>query len=396
MTDALGQSQVIPYLSGLARSGFKIHVISFEKPIVFETGRKEVENIFSSNGIGWTYLWFSSSPFSKLSDIYRIRKTALKLHKNHNFSIVHCRSYVASIAGLSLKRKKNVAFVFDMRGFWADERIEGGIWNLSNPFMKLIYKYFKKLEISFFNEADAVISLTHTGKAIIGQQFGKAVEQKTTVIPCCVDSELFSPLKLTAGYKKDLKRQLGIPENNFILSYLGNTGTWYMTPEMLQFFARLLKKKPDSVFLFITLENPESIHKLALQAGIPEHNIRIEKASRQQVPELLGISDLSVFFIKPVFSKKASSPTKQAEIMSMGIPFISNSGIGDILDIVTNSRVGYLIDDFSNDSYDKAIEQIPFLLASDADKIRQCAIGNFNLETGINSYCRVYNDLNHA
>ena len=48
-----------------------------------------------------------------------------------------------------MKRKHGVKFLFDMRGFWADERVEGGLWNLSNPVFNWAYKYFKKRSANF-------------------------------------------------------------------------------------------------------------------------------------------------------------------------------------------------------------------------------------------------------
>ena len=33
-----------------------------------------------------------------------------------------------------------------MRAFYADERVDGKIWDLSNPFYKIIYRFFKKKE----------------------------------------------------------------------------------------------------------------------------------------------------------------------------------------------------------------------------------------------------------
>ena len=36
MTDPLGQSQVLPYISGLNKYGINFHLISFEKPARFK------------------------------------------------------------------------------------------------------------------------------------------------------------------------------------------------------------------------------------------------------------------------------------------------------------------------------------------------------------------------
>ena len=51
-----------------------------------------------------------------------------------------------------------------MRGFWADERVDGKLWSLNNIFYKKIYRYFKKERKEFLQFSDYTISLTKTGK----------------------------------------------------------------------------------------------------------------------------------------------------------------------------------------------------------------------------------------
>ena len=66
--------------------------------------------------------------------------------------------------GLHMKSKYGLKLLFDMRGFWADERIEGNIWNKKNLIFNLIYNYFKRKEIKLFSNADYTVSLTERGK----------------------------------------------------------------------------------------------------------------------------------------------------------------------------------------------------------------------------------------
>ena len=54
-----------------------------------------------------------------------------------------------------------------MRGFWADERIEGAIWNKNSIIGASLYAYFKKKEKEMIIASDAIISLTHKAKQII-------------------------------------------------------------------------------------------------------------------------------------------------------------------------------------------------------------------------------------
>ena len=51
-----------------------------------------------------------------------------------------------------------------MRGFYADERVDGGLWDLRNPVYRLVYNFFKQKEKQFLSNADYTISLTEAGK----------------------------------------------------------------------------------------------------------------------------------------------------------------------------------------------------------------------------------------
>ena len=46
-----------------------------------------------------------------------------------------------------------------MRGFYADERVDGGIWNKSHVIYKNNYNYFKSKEKEFLQESKHVICL---------------------------------------------------------------------------------------------------------------------------------------------------------------------------------------------------------------------------------------------
>lgn len=51
MTDPLGQSQVLPYLSGIAAAGYKVTLISAEKEEKFLAIRDEIQRICDQAGI---------------------------------------------------------------------------------------------------------------------------------------------------------------------------------------------------------------------------------------------------------------------------------------------------------------------------------------------------------
>ncbi len=280
-----------------------------------------------------------------------------------------------------MKKKFGIKFIFDMRGFYADERVDGNTWRLNKPHYKKVYGYFKKKEKDFLTYADAVVSLTHAGKNILQQEW--KVETPISVIPCATDLNLF-------------KRQDAAPNTKLKIGYLGSLGTWYMLPEMLQLYKTILTNYPDAEFLILTPDSPELVYNEAKKQGLNQEKIKVQFAKREELPSLLSSIDIGIFFIKPSFSKQASSPVKQGEFMSMGIPVITNSGVGDTDKIINEYQSGVLIQEFTEPEYQKAVNKIDEMLHWNKNKIRAGAEDYFSLDLGIESYYQIYRELECA
>ena len=266
----------------------------------------------------------------------------------------------------------------------------GKLWDLKNPLYKLIYTYFKRQEKNFIREANAIISLTNEGKSEMRSWGYTAIDSKTTVIPCCVDLDLFQSSKTDAQQKSQLLEQLGIEQHTAILGYVGSIGTWYMLNEMLAFYKVYRAHHAKSVFLFISGEERKKLVEQAALLNIPEDEIVVKSVTHDQVPSHLELFDASVFFILPSYSKKASSPTKQGELMAMGIPIICNSGVGDTAEIIEKYHAGSVVHEFTNDSYEKAITE---LNAFDRNRSIEGAQSYFALSEGVARYAAIYTEL---
>jgi len=395
MTDPLGQSQVIPYLAGLSAKGHDFFLISCEKKAATSLEHIAIAQLLKQNNIRWFPLSYTSKPpvISTLLDLRNINNLAYKIIKKQKIETVHCRSYIAALIGLKMKNKYGVKFIFDMRGFWPDERVNGKLWNIKNPLHKLIYNYFKEKENKFLVNADQIISLTENAKNEMLKWKLSCRPLSIQVIPCCTDLNLFNRNNIDENKKATWRNKLNITEDNFVLSYLGSIGTWYLLDEMLDFFKVLISKKRNSIFLVITGESPQHIIGAAKKKNIPEEKIIIRESARNEVPELLSLSHISIFFIKPAYSKMASSPTKMGEIMGMGIPLICNSNIGDTDEILTNTDAGLIINEFNCTEYTNTVEKLDILLHTDPDKIRNVAKKYFSLDEGIEKYNLIYKKL---
>jgi glycosyltransferase involved in cell wall biosynthesis len=392
LTDPLGQSQILPYLKGLSRYGYQFTILSFEKKDRLLKEAALVKKLTEESGIEWVPLSFTTKPplLSKFYDAIRMKRKAFALHREKGFHMVHCRSYIAADVGLAMKKRFGVLFFFDMRGFWADEKKDGS-WDVSKPLFARIYKYYKEKETEYLAQADQIISLTESAKAemLTWPQFDKRANLQ--VIPCCADMELFS--LVAPGEKEAAKKRLNITGASLTLSYLGSVGTWYMLDEMRAFFKQLKITYPSARFLFITHSDPELILSKAASLDISRDDIIITEASRSQVPLLLQASDINISFIKPVYSKISSSPTKLGEVLSMGIPVITNSGVGDVERIVKNADAGCVIHGFTQEDFAPAIESIPALMQKSPATIRSQIKELYSLDNGIALYAKCYEHL---
>lgn len=393
LTDPLGQSQILPYIKGLSAKGYSFTVLSFEKADRFEKEKKLIEKLTAESDITWVPLTFTSKPpmLSKFYDAIRMAKKAVQLQKQHGFAIAHCRSYIAADVGLYLKRKFGVKFIFDMRGFWADEKKDGGSWNMNNPIFKQVYRYYKNKEKRYLQNADYIITLTEAGKREMSTW--KALNKKVPlqVIPCCTDMDHFT--LTSAAQKKQAKESLGLTEAYPVISYLGSVGTWYMLDEMLLFFKRLKAAYPSAKFLFITHTERSIIEEAINRFYLSKNDFIIKEASRSQVPSLIKASDVNLSFIKPVYSKISSSPTKLGEVLSMGIPVISNSGVGDVKEIIESSQAGLVLDGFTDADFDKAVNILPQLIEIEPAAIRNAAADIYSLNKGVGLYAAAYKVL---
>ena len=151
MTDSLGQSQVLNYLKFLAQRGYDISLISCEKPERYSEGKDAIMAICAAVGISWHPLLYTRKPpvLSTVYDLWRMWRKIQQLHRQKAYDIVHCRGYMTALLGLLARRKNQSQFLFDMRGFWIDEKIESGEWPQTKFPYRQVISYLRKKKANF-------------------------------------------------------------------------------------------------------------------------------------------------------------------------------------------------------------------------------------------------------
>lgn len=382
MMEPLGESQVLSYLKCLAKDR-NVHLISFEKPSDWsmQVERAALENDIQSYGIVWHPLRYHKWPanISTAWDIFRGTLLGLWLVLTHRLKIVHARSYVSSVMALVIKRFCGVKYVFDMRGFWADEKLESG-WSSNGR----TYKIAKGFERLFLLEADYTVSLTEAAVSIM-QEF-PYLQQKNTkfcVIPTCADLAHFKPL---VANREDV---------NLLVGYVGSAGNWYLFDETLKCFALLLDMHSETRFLIVNRGEHEFIRERMVAHRIPPSAVELTSARFRDMPRQLARMDASIFFIKPVFSKQASAPTKLAELLGCGVPCLGNFGVGDMASVLESESVGVAVKAFDRLSLVAGLNSMLQLIKDERTSARCVAAAHkyFSLEDGVSRYRKIYQEL---
>jgi glycosyltransferase involved in cell wall biosynthesis len=127
--------------------------------------------------------------------------------------------------------------------------------------------------------------------------------------------------------------------------------------------------------------------------NIAPADFSVTSVPAKDVPSYLSAADAGLSFIKPCFSKLASSPTKNAEYLACGLPLIINRGIGDSDALVNEWKAGVLAEEFTEQEYTRIGELIEAMAAQPdvRQKTRAVVEQLFDLETiGAERYAALY------
>jgi glycosyltransferase involved in cell wall biosynthesis len=388
MLEPLGQSQVLRYLQKLAPD-HRIILVSFEKQADWQdvSRRSQVLAFIRASGITWIPLRYHKRP-SALATAFDIAHgivVGAYAIVRYRVRLLHARSYVASVMALVLKKAFGKKFIFDMRGFWADERVDGGLW----PADGALYRTAKWFERQFLLNADCVVSLTYAAVEKM-QRFPylQGRMPRFEVITTCADLEIFRP--------EESVDSIGRSERgDFVLGYVGSVGVWYLFDEALRFFLLLKEQLPQARLQILNRGDHAYIRERIACLAVDPNDVRLEVADNHGVAKAMRGMDAGIFFIKPAYSKIASAPTKLGEFLGCGVPCIGNTGVGDMAEVLESNAVGIALGGFDEISMRQAIQRLIPLSKSTGMRMRcrNVALRLFSLNEGVRIYNSVYQDL---
>ena len=401
LLEPLGASQIVPYVSMLAKNGVRTRILSFEKP-ADSSDAAHVDALrarLESHGIQWTALRYHRRPrvIATALDLLRGVATAIRLARATRPQVVHARSYVAGLIGWAVKFLFRARFVFDMRGFWPEERVELGLFRPQG----LLYRTSKRSEHFLLDGSDHVVVLTESARAILRDREARARlqsrpvrEKQISVVPCCADLNRFRPCPPDTK----LRREHDL-EGRVVIGNIGAVNKRYMLSEIFRFAFHIKSHRPEMRFVYLTRQPASPVYAVARDAGLQDEDVLVRPVDPDDVPRWLSLMRLGVFFLQPSYAAKASSYTKLAEFLASGVPVVTNKGVGDVERLFGSSRCGLLLSGLRDgDLAAGAKRALPFLEGADVpapvrERCRRTAEAHFDLHEGAGRYLSIYRSL---
>ena len=376
--EPLGYSQILSYLKHLS-SNFNITIISVEKKndVLNTTHFNMINKEIKDANIDWIFLNYSNNKIGKIILIIKLFFKIAYILKKKKINIIHARSYITGLLSFFLKKILNFYLIFDIRGFWIEERINWGLWNKNT----IKYKIFKYFEGNLFRKSDIIVTLTNDAKKIILDNKNLNLKKSNIfVVPTSVN----------------LANQKSISNNSdkLVFTHLGAIGSRYNFEAYLKVTNKIYQSK--KVFLSIINKGEHiKIKKNLDKYNINKNNFKINFVPPYNINFEIQKSNFGIFFPVSGFYLKAYFPTKLGEFLTNGIPVITLKINEHVDSIILQNNVGILIDNIDNINYESLTLKIKLLL-NDKNITKRCqfvAKKYFNIKNAVETYSEIYTKI---
>ena len=379
--EPLGYSQVFKYLEKLSEH-HKINLVTLEKNNDLQNtdALKLLLQKCSKNNITWYRCKYRNGWFGlgQLINVFNLIALPIYIFLTKKISLIHIRSYMPGIAIPLLSSFFKFKLIFDIRGFWADEKHDRLNWRKDS----YKYRFFKGLERYLMRKADFIVTLTAASQQIISNNFAKP-ESMIQVIPTCVDCNEFVRIE---GEESSASIKIG---------YLGSVDTAYDFHKFCFLLSQIIDRYEKNLeFRVFSNQKKEVIEAILSTQNISVSKLEVGFVDRANLSKELSKLDFLGFCLKDNFSIQASMPTKIAEALACGIPIICNAFNSDIKGLIEGNNIGliYSFEEPFDEKYFKSLSEI-ILDDGTADRCINIAKSYFSLEKGSTMYHAMYSEL---
>ncbi len=389
--DPLFQNLVLSYLKTLSTKGsYTFHIITFEQKeySISNAEKLRIHQELKEYNIDWYPLQFHTGRFLILKKLYDLLTSlfiVIRIRIVHNTKVIFAFANVSGAFSIVLSKLLRMKFLIYSYEPHADFQIELGLWSKKS----LPYRILSSLERYVGINGDYIL----TGTQYMVDDLKKSgAKGKVFRAPTSVDEHKFS-FDIIAREK--VRHELGISDKHVLL-YLGKFGGLYYSQETA-LLCKLLKERIDKFFfLIVTPNRNEEVAQWFQQAGLSESEYLVAGPFTDVVPYISAV-DIGLNAIPPSPAQKYRSPTKVAEYLLCGIPYITCRGVSEDDIVAEDNNVGVVLDKFDKPSVKKIYPKVIELLTEDKavqrERCRKVGIsyrGKSNIDSLLQ---RIYDEL---
>ena len=290
----------IPYLKWFKEQGYEVHVAS--------NGDEKIEYCDKHFNLP-----FERFPL-KVNNI-KTYKELKKIINDNNYEIVHCHTPVGGVlARLAARkaRKKGTKVIYTAHGFHFYKGAPLLNWIIYYPIEKILSRY-----------TDCLITINQEDYKLAKKRFKKA-KQIEYVHGVGVNSEKFKKGTLNKEQKENLRKSLGIKEDDFVIIYPAELSDRKNQGMLIKAIGLIDEEKRKKIKVLLPGKDSKNgeYQQLAKSLGVSEQILFL--CFRNDIADLLQISDLEVST-----SKQEGLPVNIMEAMFSGVPIIATDCRGN-------------------------------------------------------------------
>ncbi|MEQ8648608.1 MAG: hypothetical protein RIC06_15570 [Cyclobacteriaceae bacterium] len=332
---------MLTYIKTLTRNyPAKFYLITFEQErySVPPNDQQLIQEELSQQGIIWLPLKYHTGRSLLLKKSFDLAIgfiKVLRLRLFSNASVIFSFANVSASFGIIMAKLLGMKLYVYSYEPHSEFMADFGYWNKSG----LKYKLLNWLEWKVGIHADVVITGT---KFMVDALEKKGSKARVFRAPTAVDSNDFF---YSEKSRNELRKVLSL-ESRKVFVYAGKFGGLYYTDEIFSFFSQILLKIPSAYLLVLTPDDQSEVRQMALQYLNASDFMIKYLSNNREMSGHLSAADFGISSIPPYPSQKFRSPTKVAEYLLCGLPYITSKGISEDDIYARERKVGVVVKNF--------------------------------------------------
>ncbi|MEQ9298393.1 MAG: glycosyltransferase [Cyclobacteriaceae bacterium] len=321
-----------------------------------------IKKELATYGIYWYPLKFHSGSLlllKKAYDFIQALMLIVRLRLLYNTKLFFSLANVSASIAIVLKKMLCMKMLVYSYEPHAEFMVDLGLWSRRS----LKFKVLNYLETLAGQKAEFVLTGT---KHMVERLNALGSSAKVVRAPTAVDSAKF---QFTQEGRDRIRSKFNMQHRKVFL-YMGKFGDLYYTHEIAELFNAFKLHIPDAFLMIITSTERSSVDAYVDQYVSDDDLLITGNLPYEEMSDYLSSADIGISGVPPAPSQRYRSPTKVAEYLLCGLPYITTKGVSEDDEYALKCNVGVVVENFSYDQANNQVEAVRDLLMEDHTLLR--------------------------